>query len=322
MNIIFDGNFLIHKCFSVFSTYYRGQDMCEVLAKKENQQVFIRKCIIDLCAAVNKFTDVEKVVVTIDSSSWRYNLYADYKYSLTKVRDAYYPQFLDLIKQLENLMRKRGLIVTRVSGAEGDDLMCIWSLFFDINDEPCVIITGDSDIRQLITKNVSVFNNHSKMLTMYCLPGNEVFWNEYLDADIQVVPIEPWKILMQKVILGDKSDNVPQAKKGFGQKAFEKFIAQINKKFPKDKDLITTATWIAQLFADYTHEPYEEVLGKVLFNLKVTWLNVSVYNEIDYQTESGKSLLETMLDEIPTLKDTYTYNKEFTLEQFYGMMIK
>lgn len=34
MNILFDGNYLFHKTFSVFSTYYKGKDMSEVLADK------------------------------------------------------------------------------------------------------------------------------------------------------------------------------------------------------------------------------------------------------------------------------------------------
>ena len=67
---------------------------------------------------------------------------------------------------------------------------------------------------------------------------------------------------------------------------------------------------------------YEEVLGQVLFNLKMTWLNLSVYNETDYPTESGASLLETMLDDINANKNNYKYNKAYTLEDFYGTLIK
>ena len=67
---------------------------------------------------------------------------------------------------------------------------------------------------------------------------------------------------------------------------------------------------------------YEEVLGKVIFNLKMTWLNLSVYNEMDYLTENGKSLLENMLEDVKQNKDKYKYNKLYTLEDFYGSLIK
>ena len=67
------------------------QDMKEVLQDPEKRQVLIRKCIIDMCAAVKRFEDVVKrVAFVIDSSSWRYNFYDNYKYALTKVREDYY----------------------------------------------------------------------------------------------------------------------------------------------------------------------------------------------------------------------------------------
>ena len=183
MNLLFDGNFAFHKTFSIFSTYYKGQDMQEVLQDKEKQQVLIRKCIIDMCNTVRRFKDVERVIFVIDSHSWRYNFYDDYKYALTKVKDAYYSNFIEVLNMFEALLRKKGVIVSRVNGAEGDDLMYIWSLYYGyILDEPLVIVTGDSDIRQIMTKNVSLFNNNSKNLKMYCVPGNEVYWKGHYNG--------------------------------------------------------------------------------------------------------------------------------------------
>ena len=324
MNLLFDGNYLFHKTFSVFSTYYRGEDMGVVLQDKEKRQVLLRKCVIDMCYAINKFKDVKRVAFTIDSSSWRYELYANYKYSLTKVKDVFYPQFLECLNAFEELLRKRGIIVSRVQGAEGDDLMYVWSLYFGYClDEELVIITGDSDIRQMMTRNVSLFANNSKNLKMYCVPEKEVFWNEYLDTDIEVVPVKPFEILLYKVIMGDTSDNIPKLKKGFGEKAFHRFIEYITPyNEPKDVDLLTMARWITDRFGDFVKMPEEELLGSVLFNLKMTWLNLSVYNATDYQTKNGRSLLENMLDDVNEQKTKYSYKGEYTLESFYGMIIK
>lgn len=324
MNLLFDGNYLFHKTFSVFSTYYRGEDMSVVLQDKEKRQVLLRKCVIDMCYAINKFKDVKRVAFTIDSSSWRYELYANYKYSLTKVKDAFYPQFLECLNAFEELLRKRGIIVSRVQGAEGDDLMYVWSLYFGYClDEELVIITGDSDIRQMMTRNVSLFANNSKNLKMYCVLEKEVFWNEYLDTDIEVVPVKPFEILLYKVIMGDTSDNIPKLKKGFGEKAFHRFIEYITPyNEPKDVDLLTMARWITDRFGDFVKMPEEELLGSVLFNLKMTWLNLSVYNATDYQTKNGRSLLENMLDDVNEQKTKYSYKGEYTLESFYGMIIK
>lgn len=325
MNILFDGNYLFHKTFSIFSTYYKGQDMSEVLADKEKRQVLIRKCIIDMCATIKRFEkDIKRVAFVIDSHSWRYNFYADYKYALTRVRDASYEGFLECLNEFEALLRKRGIIVSRVQGAEGDDLLYVWSLYFGYClDEELVIITGDSDIRQIMTKNVALFNNNSKNLKMYCIPEKEVFWNEYLDTDVQVVAVDPFEILLYKVIMGDSSDNIPKIKNGFGPKAFEKFIAWIGNSRPqRECNLVSLSQWIAGKFSEFAKMPEEVVLGMVLFNLKMTWLNLSVYNEMNWKSKDGRSLLERMLDDVNAQKDKYSYNRGYTLEQFYGMPIK
>lgn len=324
MNILFDGNFLFHKTFHVFSTYHRGKDMAEVMQDKKNQQVLIRKCVTDMCVAINRFDDVERVAFVFDSTSWRYSVFDDYKYSLTRVKEPYYKYFLQVLNEFEELLRKKGVIVSRVKGAEGDDLIYLWSIYFSyILDEDLVVITGDSDMRQIMNHRVSLFNNNSKNLTMYCVPEKEVFWNEYLNTDIRVISVIPFEVLLYKVIMGDTSDNIPKLKKGFGQKAFEKFIAHISPyKEPKDVDLVFMARWIAIKFADFTKVHEDEVLGKILFNLRMTWLNLSVYNSSDYSTFNNNSLLENMLEDVNIQKDKYSYKGIYSLENFYGMVIK
>lgn len=324
MNILFDGNYLYHRNFSVFSTYYKNEDIGTVLQDKEKQQVLLRKCIIDLCHTVRKFENVERVVFVIDSRSWRYGLYDNYKYALTRVREPYYKDFLAVLQQLEELLKSRGIIVSRVDGAEGDDLLYVWSIYFGyILDQETVIVTGDSDLRQIITKNVNLFNNNSKNLKLYCLQEKEVYWNEKMESDVQVHVTNPFEVLLYKVIMGDGSDNIIKLKKGFGDKAFEKFIKYITPyNEPKNIDIVPMAQWIACRFSDFTKMNEEQVLGQVLFNLKMTWLNLSVYNSMDYQTENGKSLLENMLDDVNNQKNKYSYNKPYTLEDFYNMIIK
>ena len=323
MDIIFDGNYLFHRNFSVFSTYYRGESMDKILSDKEKRQVLLRKCITDLCYTINRFNDVKEVACVIDSSSWRYNFYSDYKFALTRVRDSYYPLFLDCLNDFEQLLRNRGLIVSKVRGAEGDDLLYIWSVYFDIcKNEELVIVTGDSDIRQVMTDNVSVFCNNSKYLKMYCTQNNEVVWNERLDTDIQVIVNNPFDVVLYKVVMGDKSDNIIKIKRGFGDKAFNEFIQYLQPyDKPINKDLATTAQWIAYHFSKFIHADENEILNKVLFNLQMTWLNLSVYNEINYEN-GGNSLLSSMLNDVNKQKDKYSYKYDYTLQDFYGMIIK
>lgn len=327
MNILFDGNYLFHKTFSVFSTYYKGEDLGEVLRDEDKKQVFIRKLVTELCYTVRQFDDVERVAVVFDTHSWRYNFYPDYKYALIRVRDDYYKEFIRVLDEFEAFLRKKGIIVSRVEGAEGDDLMYIWSVYFGVVlDEELLIVTGDSDIRQIMTPNVALFNNNSKNLKLYCVPEVEEVWRMRLPEGAELVTVRPFDVLLYKVILGDKSDNIPQVKKGFGEKALAKFIATLPDDptvMPNiDTQMFPMAEWIAARFADFVHEPYEEILAKVNFNLKMTWLSLSVYNDLDYVNAQRKSLLESMLEDVERQKDAYKYNKDWTLESFYGMLVK
>lgn len=332
MNILFDGNFLYWKTFSIWSTYYQKskdaeeneQALIKALTEKESRQVLLRKIIIDMCATINRFNNVKRVAFVIDSYSWRYRFHPNYKYANTKARGAYYPQFIDMLNELEAYLRKKGFIVSRVMGAEGDDLLYIWSLYFaEVLEEELVIITGDSDIRQIITDKVSVFCNNSKSLKMFCTESKEVFWNEQMDTDVIVESIIPFNIVLYKVIMGDTSDNIPKLKNGFGKVSFEKFIEKITPYIIPDNDLVATAQWIAEMFCKYNNVPYEETLGKVFFNLQMTWLNLAVYNENNFLYENGQSLLKNMLDDVKEQKDTYKYNKsKFSLEEIYGLTIK
>ena len=330
-NIIFDGNFLIHRDFSIWSTYYQDrkktaeeneQAVFDALLDKEKRQVFLRKILIDLCASVRRFSEKpDSVVIVIDSHSWRYKFYDDYKYALTRIRASYYKEFCAMIDYVEQYLRKKGMIVSRVQGAEGDDLLYMWSIYYNqVLEESCVIITGDSDIRQIVNTNTAVFNNNSKNLHLYCTSDKEVYWNERMETDVIVESTTPFEIVLYKVIMGDKSDNIPKLKNGIGEVAFKKFIESISP-YTKPKEgttLTEMSMWIADRFAKFANLNYEETLGKVLFNLKMTWLNLETYNGIRVCGD----LLVNMLDDIKLNKDTYSYNKAYTLEDFYGMMIK
>ena len=331
VNIIVDGNYIIHRDFSVWSTYYQDRKkspaenelaVLEALRDKEKQQVFLRKVIIDLCASIHRFSDnPDSVVIVVDSHSWRYSIYDDYKYALTRIKPPYYKDFCAMIDYVEQYLRKKGLIVSRVPGAEGDDLLYLWSIYFNqVLEEPCIIITGDSDIRQVMNTNVAIFNNNSKNLHLYCTPDKEVYWNERMDADILVEPTVPFEVILYKVLMGDKSDNIPKIKSGVGDVAFRKFINSITPYTqPQDGTPLTAmAMWIADRFAKWANMPYEDVLGKVLFNLKMTWLNLETYNGVKVCGD----LLKNMLENIRENKDTYSYKKSYTLEEFYGMIIK
>lgn len=332
MNLIFDFNYIYHKTFSIWCTYQNlkfspeenERIIGDALRDKEKRQVLVRKILIDTCAAINHFKDVKKVVFVIDSKSWRYRFYDNYKYALTNVKSSYYQDFLDVLNYLENYLRKKGFIVSRVMGAEGDDLLYIWSIYFSqVLEEDTVIVTGDSDIRQIINPLISLFCNNSKNLKFYCIPERVSEWKDYLSDNITIEGVIPFEITLYKVIMGDKSDNIPKLKNGFGNVAFGKFIENIKPySIPEDIDVSELSKWISNKFCSFVKGvEYEDILNKVIFNLKMTWLNLAVYNTHDFLYD-GKSLLQNMLDDVNIQKDNYNYCKPFTLEDIYGSIIK
>jgi hypothetical protein len=120
--------------------------------------------------------------------------------------------------------------------------------------------------------------------------------------------------------MGDKSDNIPKIKNGVGEVGFKKFLQSIT---PYDKpqegtSLTAMSMWIADRFAKFANLNYEDTLGKVLFNLKMTWLNLETYNGISVCGD----LLKNMLDDVKENCNNYSYKKSYTLEDFYGMKIK
>jgi 5'-3' exonuclease len=319
MNVVFDGNYLFLKSYSIWSTYHKGKDMCEVLSDKENCQQLIRKTIIDMCATLNRFKDVKKVVIVFDSKSWRYKVHEDYKYKTTRVQEPYKAKMFAVMDEFESLLKSKGFITSRVDGAEGDDLMLMWSIYFEhILDEHCICVTGDSDIRQIITPKVTIFNNNSKKLDCYCHPKNEKFFNDYFDIDITVNPTSAIESTIYKVVMGDSSDNIFKLKHGFGDKAFEKFIKTLDlSKINKNTDFSNMAHYICDNFCNFIKsDEKEDYFDKIIFNLKMVWLNTYVY-------EGGfENIAFNIINNIKDNKDNYTYNNKFSLENIYGMLIK
>ena len=55
---------------------------------------------------------------------------------------------------------------------------------------------------------------------------------------------------------------------------------------------------------------------RMYFNVQLTWLSPSVYGP------KQEDLLMAMTEEVANTKDSYNYKKAYTLEDFYGMLIK
>ena len=310
-DIIFDGNFIYHRAFSIWSTYYRGENLSDVLAEKEGRQRLIRKAIIDFCAIINKFEgafDVNRVIFVFDERSWRYKLYPNYKYALTKVKGDHYEGFLDVLGRLQRLLESRGFIVTHVDGAEGDDMLATWAYVNNCQEgegvDHTLLITADSDIRQLVSERLSVYCPIAKNETLY-KHYQAPLAIEALPEGVSVVDVNPVEVIIGKILLGDKSDNIPQLKKGFGPAAFTKLVGNylnsgVSYEWPLAPIIIA-----GRIIQNFGLKEHEELIKS---NATLTYLSpLSMPEEV----------CERALDEVINKYDSYGYSGSFTLDGVY-----
>jgi 5'-3' exonuclease len=151
INILCDGNYVLHKTFGVFAGY-GNVDPGKVFSKKSDQAMFIRKVATDLCSSLNSLPSGGRLIFTADSKSWRREIEIEnggYKSNRTKDENVDWSIFFELMDSFGRQLEKMGFIYSKVTGAEGDDLLYMWSKHFNNNGEDCIVLSGDKDLHQL-----------------------------------------------------------------------------------------------------------------------------------------------------------------------------
>lgn len=154
---------------------------------------------------------VDHVVMCSDSSSWRYDVYADYKLNrkvdLLKKTPSELEEdaiFFAAVGELwDYLDTKTNMTTLKVKGAEGDDIIALWCAAHP--DDKNIIISTDEDYDQLLCDNVQRYNGTSDTLVTidgyYDAKGNRVIKKDGSDRP------DPEYSLFMKCVRGD-SDNI------------------------------------------------------------------------------------------------------------------
>lgn len=178
----------------------------------------------------------EHCVACFDSYSWRKKLYEGYKanrekdfnnLSLQKIEEH------DIIKTVLNDLRHflkdfTNVTVLDAESIEADDFVARWVQLHDDDAFTHVIISGDGDFKQLVNKNVELFNPLTPN-TLYTVDGIFIFDGKKTSKKLTVQKHDqPWKVkmnkktgqpetfepeweLFKKCIRGDPSDNIKSA---------------------------------------------------------------------------------------------------------------
>ena len=234
--LVIDGNYFLFKTLYVIPYMTKSK---EILSTKKDMQTFIRKLATDFAYETRKFEGlIDRIVFTLDSRSWRKDFHpqADYKGNRKPDKSINWENFTKIAEEFQQQLLKRGVLLHKVQGAEGDDLMYAWNSHCTIKGKSVILFTGDKDMIQLVNHNSStkahtiLYSPVQKKLYTY-LGFTEwmatsdtpvdIFSNTSADAmtkklfadllktkKMNIVEVNPHDVAFKKVLTGDSGDNV------------------------------------------------------------------------------------------------------------------
>jgi len=242
---VIDGNYFLFRTLYVLPR--RGKTK-EMLGTQDDVNAFMKKLATDFAYQVRLFEGlIDKIVWTIDSRSWRKDFYpeADYKGNRKQDSTINWENFSKVTDDFVSLLIKSGVIISKVDGAEGDDLMYAWNTESLANDKSVIMFTGDRDLVQLVNKSVNnnthtiLFSPAHKKLYTYqgftewmeseteeettdifdlmkvsVSPENQakkLIQNLIKKKKVNVIEVDPEEFRFRKVLTGDAGDNVQPA---------------------------------------------------------------------------------------------------------------
>lgn len=241
--LLIDGNYFIHSRLFVLPRPKSGA----LLGDDASKGQFIRKLAIDFASEVRKMTPfVNQIVFAVDSKSWRKDLFPEAQYKGTRTQDSSvdWSAVYEVYDEFKLILAKKGVIVNQVKGAEADDILFAWSTYLNTQGKNCIIWTGDRDMIQLVdyskaTDGYSLWYYNTKRKLIAFEGFNDIFSNdtelEITNEDllfnmdspshlsdriknemvdwmkknsIEVEEINCDRFVFQKILMGDKSDNI------------------------------------------------------------------------------------------------------------------
>ena len=158
LNVNIDASGMFYR--SLFTVGNYGVNKNEkLLDSKKSQSIFMRKLATDFASLVRDIDNPTRILVCLDSSSWRKSIpiedggYKGDREEKKQESPINWTVFYDLIDKFATLLGQKGYIISKIQRAEADDLLYLWSRYFNNKGENVVSITGDRDILQTVQKH-------------------------------------------------------------------------------------------------------------------------------------------------------------------------
>jgi len=240
--LVIDGNYFLFKTLYVLPHMTKSK---EILSSKKDMGIFMRKLATDFAYETRKFEGlIDRIVFTLDSRSWRKDFYpeADYKGNRKGDKSINWENFSKVTEEFENAISKRGVILHKIQGAEGDDLMYAWNVECLSQGKSVILFTGDKDMIQLVNQNETT-QTHTLLYSpvqkkLYAYQGfsqwlgsvevkddtdlfahlssqttvesmtKKLLTDVVRHKSITIVEVNPEEVAFKKVLTGDSGDNV------------------------------------------------------------------------------------------------------------------
>ena len=146
------------------------------------------------------------VIFDAPGKTFRNDMFAEYKAN----RAAMPEELREQIKPLHELIKAMGLPLVMESGVEADDVIGTLALQAEAEGLKVIISTGDKDIAQMVSENISLINTMN---------------SQWLDVEgvKQKFGVPPERIIDYLALMGDTSDNIPGVPK-VGPKTAAKWL--------------------------------------------------------------------------------------------------
>ena len=133
------------------------------------------------------------IAFDLKEPTFRHKMYKDYKGTRK-------PAPIELVEQLiavKDILKTMGIKVLEKVGYEADDIIGTMSKKFDVET---IIVSGDKDLFQLISKNVFVWHTKKGITDLIKVDSEEL---------MNLMSVKPYQIVELKSLMGDSSDNIP-----------------------------------------------------------------------------------------------------------------
>jgi len=284
---------------------------------------------------------VDQVVIAVDSKSWRKDFYPEAEYKGTRKTDdsVNWDAVYSIYDEFRALLAKNGVIIQQTPGAEADDILFARATELNNQGKNCIIWTGDRDMIQLVDytqatdgytlwyyntrRNLIAFNGFNELIntkTGDSLTNDELLFNlnnDNISSDeikdkikewtrsnrVNIEEIDSRKFIFQKILIGDKSDNIPsvvtynKAMKNGKVRTFsitDNQALKILKQYEKDFGHFE----VEQLFVPECLEKMSDVIYRVVANSSKTEIKAKLAQNIQLMLLHIRTIPEPIMNAI------------------------